>query len=79
MIYSVEYQYEDGKVWVRGGLYKIAPESQRVQCCRMKARLDDAEDVKRLIYLSSKLGVPIRWHSDAEPQMVSILVRAAKE
>jgi len=82
MMYSTKYlylsQYELASQNQHGSRFKLGKE-KRLNVLRMTATFDDAGDLAKLIYISDKLQVPVKWDATSDPQTAFVEIISASE
>jgi len=82
MIYKTECkwidEYEETGKNQHGTRYKKKFSSKRIMIVTLSTTFDIEDDLARLVYLSDKLGVPIHWDSNANPQKAYIKLVSAE-
>jgi len=71
-------QFEHASTNQHGDRYKKKVSQKIVKVVVITARFDNADELARLIYIGSKLDVPIHWDSTTSPQTAYIKLISAE-
>ena len=82
MVYSTRYlylpQYKLASQNQHGSRFKLGGE-KRLTVLLMTTTFDNAEDLASLIYISSKLHIPVQWDATSDPQTAFIEIVSTSE